>query len=162
MLIYFLSSLTATVLAMQVPQTTPQKPDQKDTKPPIVSPTASPTTSPTTSPITLSGCISPDATTPGAYTFSDAKTGVKYRLSGVAVAKEPGQRGEIALGSGSARVTIRGGLVPSANVAAQAGAIDSSKLAIASVPGGANSGTGNVQLPQFQATLVKASKGSCP
>jgi len=157
MLIYLLSSLTATVLAMQVSQT-PQKTDQRDTKPPI----ASPTTSPTTSPITLSGCITPDATTPGAYTFSDAKTGVKYRLSGVAVAKDPGQRGEIVVGSGSARVTIRGGLVPSANVAAQAGAIDSSKLAIASVPGGANSGTGNVQLPQFQATRVQASKGSCP
>jgi hypothetical protein len=73
MLTYFLSSLTATVFAMQVPQTTPREPVQKETKPRI--------TSPTTSPITLSGCITPDATTPGAYTFSDAKTGVKYRLA---------------------------------------------------------------------------------
>ena len=154
MLIYLLSSLTATVLAMQVSQTTPQKTDQRDTKPPI----ASPTTSPTTSPITLSGCITPDATTPGAYTFSDAKTGVKYRLSGVAVAKDPGQRGEIVVGSGSARVTIRGGLVPSANVAAQAGAIDPSRAAIAGAPGAG----GSVQLPEFHAARVQGASGTCP
>ena len=74
--------------------------------------------------ITLTGCVSQDATTPGSYTFSDAKTGVKYRLSGVNVSKDEGKRGEVVVGTGARRVTIRGGLVPSPNVAAQAGALD--------------------------------------
>jgi hypothetical protein len=113
--------------------------------------------------ITLTGCVSQDATTSGAYTFSDAKTGVKYRLSGVAVHKDEGQRGEVVIGTGAHRVTIRGGFVPSANVAAQAGALDPSRAAIAGLPGGGtNSGTGNVQLPEFRATRVQATKGSCP
>ena len=112
--------------------------------------------------ITLSGCVSQDATTPGAYTFSDAKTGVKYRLSGVAISKDEGQRGAVIVGTGAHRVTIRGGFVPSANVAAQAGALDPSKAAIATLPGGTNSGTGNVQLPEFRATRVQAAKGACP
>ena len=118
---------------------------------------------------TLSGCLSPDAEKPGSFTFSDSKTGVKYRLTAADEKKDEeskrgeseGKRGEIALGTGSRRVTIRGGLVPSANVAAQAGAIDASKAVIASAPA-TTSGTGTVRLPEFQATQVQASKGSCP
>jgi hypothetical protein len=150
----YLISMLATMFAMQ---TAP-------TQPTAVKKDASPT------PImTLTGCLSPDAEKPGSFTFSDSKTGVKYRLTAADDKKDEqskrdeseGKRGEIALGAGARRVTIRGGLVPSANLAAQAGAIDASKAVTASAPG-SSSGTGTVRLPEFQATQVQASKGSCP
>jgi hypothetical protein len=141
---YLIGMLAAALFTMQAAPARPTAP-KKDTKP-----------------IAMTGCLSQDATTPGAFTFSDAKTGAKYRLSSVDTQKDAGKRGEISVGTGALRVTIRGGLVPSPNVAAQAGAIDASKLAIASQPGGANAGTGNVRLPEFQATEIKTIKGSCP
>jgi len=107
--------------------------------------------------MTLTGCISRDAAT-GSYTFSDPKTGAKYRLNGLGSDQDSKARGEIVVGTGPRRVTIRGGLVPSANVAAQAGAIDPSRAAIASATGGGAS----VQLPEFRAAQVQAASGSCP
>jgi len=59
------------------------------------------------------------------------------------------------------RVTVRGGLFPSPNPAAQAGAVDPAKAAVANMPGGANSGTGSVQLPAFRVTRVRPVSGSC-
>ena len=40
-------------------------------------------------------------------------------------------------------------------------AIDPAKAAIANMPGGANSGTGSVQLPAFRVTRVRSLNGSC-
>jgi hypothetical protein len=99
---------------------------------------------------------------PPSDTFADLRTGAIYRLSGVDVREEARKRGEIVVGTGARRVTIRGGFVPSANVAAQAGAMDPSRVAIASMPGGTGSGTGRVQLPEFRVTLVQRFQGSCP
>ena len=141
---YVLNMLAATVFATQT-TTTPAPPP----KPPV----------PT---VTLSGCVNPDAATPGSYIFSDSRTGAKYRLSGIDLLKDVGKRGQVVVGTGARSVTIRGGLVPSANVAGQAGAIDPSKAAIASAPNGTGSGTGTVQLPEFRATRVQAGKGACP
>jgi hypothetical protein len=119
---------------------------------------AQPTALKDTQPVmTLTGCVSRDAAT-GSYTFSDPKTGAKYRLSGLDPDKGSKTRGEIVVGTGARRVTIRGGLVPSANVAAQAGAIDPSRAAIASAPGGG----GSVQLPEFHAARVQGASGTCP
>ncbi len=150
----YLISMLATMFAMQTAPAQPTAPRKAASPTPIT---------------TLTGCLSPDAEKPGSFTFSDSKTGVKYRLTAADEKKDEeskrgeseGKRAEIVLGTGARRVTIRGGLVPSATVAAQAGAIDASKAAIASTPG-SNSGTGTVQLPEFQATRVEASKGSCP
>src|SRR5688572_612662 len=77
----------------------------------------------------VTGCISRDAATPGSYLFSDANTGARYRLSGFDGREDTGEKGQIVVGTGSRRVTIRGGLVPSPNVAAQAGALDPAKTA---------------------------------
>jgi hypothetical protein len=49
--------------------------------------------------------------------------------------KDAAQRGTIVVGTGSRRLTIRGGLVPSPNVAAQASALDPARVAVASMPG---------------------------
>ena len=111
--------------------------------------------------LTLSGCLSRDTATPGAFTFSDAETGARYRVSGVSLRKYNGQRVEITGQPGEKRVTVRGGLFPSPNMAGQAGAIDPAKAAIANMPGGSNTGTGSVQLPAFRVASVRSLSGSC-
>src|SRR6185295_1340188 len=68
--------------------------------------------------MTVSGCISRDAATPGSYLSSETRTGLTDRLSASDWRKGADQRGQIVVGTGSRRVTIRGGLVPSPNVAA--------------------------------------------
>jgi hypothetical protein len=145
-----LSYLVSVLIAMMSTQTgstpavTPPSATAKDTKTPIV----------------LSGCVRRNSTMPSSFLFADASTGSKYRLSGVSMRKYAGQRVEIVGGPGR-RVTFRGGLVPSANVAAQAGGMDPAQAAIASMPGGANSGTGNVEFPEIRVTRVRALGGSC-
>jgi hypothetical protein len=56
---------------------------------------------------------------------------------------------------------VKGGLLPSPNVAAQAGAIDPGQAAVASQPGGTASGTGSVDVPLFRVDRVRALGGSC-
>jgi len=129
---------------------------RQTTSPPAAAPTKD--TSPS---LTLSGCVSRDVATPGAFTFADADTGAKYRVSGVSLRKYNGQRVEIVGLPEDRRVTVRGGLFPSPNLAAQAGAVDPAKAAVANMPGGANSGTGSVQLPAFRVTRVRPVSGSC-
>ena len=128
-------------------------------------PTGSSTTSPPSTdsnkPITLSGCVSRGAVTQGQFALSDASTGGRYRLSGVRMKKFAGQRVQIVGSPVNRRLTIRGGLLPSPNAAGQAGAQDPAQVAIASLPGGANSGTGTVELPEFRVTRVRSLGGSC-
>ena len=111
--------------------------------------------------LTLSGCVSRDSAVPGAFTFAETGTGAKYRLGGVGVRKYIGQRVEIVGAPAGRRPTIRGGLLPSPNAAGQAGALDPAQVAIASLPGGTNSGTGTVELPEFRVAHVRSLGGSC-
>ena len=108
-------------------------------------------------PITLAGCVS-EKPASGNFTFT-AKDGTKYRLSGKNVKKYAGQEVEIVSGEGK-KLTIKGGLMPSPNVAAQAGAIDPGQAAIAAQPGGSTSATGDV-LPLLEVSRVHALGGSC-
>jgi hypothetical protein len=71
----------------------------------------------------LSGCVSQDRAAPSTFTFAQTGTGTKYRLGGASVRKYVGQFVEIVGAPVGRRLTIRGGLVPSPNVAAQAGAL---------------------------------------
>ena len=111
-------------------------------------------------PLTLTGCVSRSGVTPVTFTFADASTGNKYRLSGASVRKYAGQR-VVIVGGPERRLTIRGGLYPSPNAAAQAGNQDPVQAAIANLPGGSNSGTGSAELPTFRVTRVRAAGGSC-
>jgi len=141
-----LSTLVATMFAMQAASTpAPASATTKDTK----------------AALTLSGCVGRDSAAPGAFTFAETGTGTKYRLGGVGVRKYAGQRVEIVGAPVGRRPTIRGGLFPSPNTAARAGALDPAQVAIASMPGGTNSGTGAVELPEFRVTRVRALEGSC-
>ena len=109
--------------------------------------------------ITLSGCVARAERTPGQYTLEDKKTGVTYRLSGTTVRDYVGQTVLVVGGSDSRKLKIKGGLVPSPNVAAQAGAMDPARAAVASQGGSA--GPGAVELPEFKVKSVRPVTGSC-
>ena len=81
-----------------------------------------PTDPAATRPLTLVGCVQPDTAQPEQFTLSD-KTGTTYRLRGANVKAYVWRN-----------VRILGGLVPSPNLAAQAGAIDQTKAALGARP----------------------------
>ena len=109
--------------------------------------------------ITLSGCVARAERSPGHYTLEDKNSGITYRLTGTTVRDYVGQSVLIAGDSGSKKLVIVGGLVPSPNVAAQAGAMDPARAAVAAQGGSA--GTGTVELPEFKVKSVRPVSGSC-
>jgi len=110
-------------------------------------------------PSTLTGCVSDSPLLNGEFTFTDGVTGSKFRLTGKGIRQWAGQQVEIVSGPNK-RLSVKGGLYPSPNIAAQGGAIDPAQAAIARQPGGAASGTG-VDLPEFRVARVRAAGGSC-
>ena len=109
--------------------------------------------------VTLTGCVVKGAT-PNQYTLQDASNG-KYELSGSSIKKYVGRRVQIAGTPGSTRFKVKGGLWPTPNVAAQAGAIDPAKAAVAAQPGGGATGTGDVDLPTLKVKSVRTLDGGC-
>lgn len=110
-------------------------------------------------PVRLTGCVSgkPEGSD---YTFTDAADGSRYRLTGKDIKKYAGKKVEV-VQSSSKGFAIKGGLYPSPNVAAQAGALDPVQAGIATQPGsGANAGTGS-PLPEFRAGRVRTVEGAC-
>ncbi len=110
-------------------------------------------------PLTLSGCVQGLGGT-DQYTLWDPTPSRKeapvYRLSGV----------ELKLFAGH-RVRVVGGLVPSTNVAAQAGALGPPQSSMVSV-GGVNAGgnpvtpAGTTPLPELRVKSIKLLTGTCP
>ena len=110
--------------------------------------------------ISLSGCVVRGEKTPDQFTLEDAAEG-RYRLSGIRLHDYIGQRVQIAGGVvETKRLTIKGGLTPNANVAAQAGAMDPARAAMANAGGAA--GPGTVDLPEFKVKSVRPVSGGCP
>ena len=110
--------------------------------------------------VSLSGCVVRGEKAPDQYTLEDKSEGV-YRLTGVKLRDYIGQRVQIAGGIvETKRLTIKGGLTPNANVAAQAGAIDPARAAVAAAGGAA--GPGTVDLPEFKVKSVRPVSGGCP
>jgi hypothetical protein len=116
--------------------------------------------SPSRSSVELVGCVSEDPGASGGFTF-DESSGGRYRLTGKSVRKYAGRMVRVVGGPQGKRLSIRGGLWPSPNVAAQAGAIDPAEASIARQPGGAASGTGGFGLPEFRVASVRGVEGSC-
>ena len=123
------------------------------------SPPASSPASPRT-PVELVGCVSNQPGASGAFTFNES-SGSKYRLTGKSVRKYAGRMVRLVGGPQGGKLSVSGGLWPSANVAGQAGAIDGAKESIARQPGGGGSGTGGVDLPEFRVVSVRTVDGSC-
>lgn len=112
-------------------------------------PAANPPTPPEQGgPLTLVGCVQPDTARPEQFTLSD-KTGTTYHLSGANVKAYVWRN-----------VRIVGGLVPSPNVAAQVGAIDQTRAAMA-YQAVRPSGAGNGDPVHFHVTRVRRLTGSC-
>ena len=112
--------------------------------------------------ISLSGCVVRGEKTPDLYTLEDkGDDGGTYRLTGVNLRDYVGQRVQIAGGVVEMkRLTIRGGLTPNANIAAQAGAMDPARAAMAAA--GGTAGPGTVDLPEFKVKSVRPVSGGCP
>ena len=111
--------------------------------------------------IRLNGCIARDRVAPGQFTFLDEAGGGRYHLSGKGLKNFVGHRVEIVGGPPGKGVTFRTGLLPSPNVAAQAGALDPAQAAVARLPGGAADAPGSAPLPEFRVIRVRGVEGEC-
>ena len=109
--------------------------------------------------ITLSGCVERTETTPTQYRLVDATEGTTYRLTGTDVRNFIGKKVQIVGAQPTGRLKIVGGLTPSPNIAAQAGAMDPARAATAAAGGSA--GPGTVTLPEFKVKSVRPVSGSC-
>jgi hypothetical protein len=136
-----LASLSATQSLAQTPGSSPQVPETPDV---LVQ--------------SVSGCVS-RSETGDHFTLSDVKNGA-YELVGADVRKYVGKRVE-AKGM-SRRLQIVGGLWPTPNVAAQAGAIDPLQAMTAAMPGGPSHGTGPEPLLELRVQKIRTVKGRCP
>jgi hypothetical protein len=121
-------------------------------------PASSPTTS--RSPVELVGCVSNQPGASGAFTF-DESSGSKYKLTGKSVRKYAGQMVRLVGGPQGRKLSVSGGLWPSANAAGQAGGLDPAQESIARQPGGGGAGVGSINLPEFRVVSVRTVDGSC-
>ena len=139
---------TFLLAAMLLAQSQPAQPAQK------TDPTA---------PVTLNGCVTrdySDAKNASTYTFLSDEGG-RYRLNGKGVSKYSGMSVQVTGTIDNKKVKFVGGLYPSPNIAAQAGAIDPGVAAVAAMPGGSSKGTGNVEIPTLNVTRLSLGKGEC-
>lgn len=115
-------------------------------------------TAPATKTLTVSGCVA-ESTTTKDLTIQDEKAG-SYRLTGLNVRDYIGQRVELAGAVyQSKKLVIKGGLLPSPNTAAQAGAIDQTQ--VANETHGGSGPTGDVQLPEFRVKSIRPLGTGC-
>jgi hypothetical protein len=105
------------------------------------------------------GCVSAKPDAAGTFTLTQTGSGSRFRLTGKSMRDYAGKLVEVVLAEGKG-ITIKGGLSPSPNVAAQAGHLDSSQAAIARQPG-ANTGRSDADLPEFRVNRVRAVGGTC-
>jgi hypothetical protein len=113
--------------------------------------------------ITLTGCVARDASDATHFALADFTSGeTTYRLTGAAdVRKYLGKRVTVSGSRVEPKVAIVGGLVPSPNVAAQAGAIDPTRAAMAAQGSEANGRPGTIQVPEFRVRTVREGSGGC-
>ena len=129
---------------------------------PAAQTTSSATKKDATKSITLTGCVARDAADATHFALADFTSGeTTYRLTGPAdVRKYLGKRVTVS-GSRVEKVAIVGGLVPSTNVAAQAGAIDPTRAAMAAQGSEANGRPGTIQVPEVRVRTVREASGNC-
>ena len=106
------------------------------------------------------GCVTPDADNASHFALADFTTGAAtYRLSGKDVRRYLGKRVEVT--GVEPKLKIVGGLTPSPNVAAQAGAMDPTRAAMAQQGAQGNAQPGNILVPELRVTTVKGVAGAC-
>jgi hypothetical protein len=117
---------------------------------------------PAAKPIELTGCVSGQPMADGTFTLTDSQSGGKYRLTGKKMQKYAGRMVAVVGGPGK-KVSVSGGLWPSANAAGQAGALDPAQESIARQPGGGaqRGGAGDGDLPAFNVVRARTVEGAC-
>ena len=138
-------SLLAAALLAAIPPALAQQSESKNT--------------PQSNIVTLSGCVINDPVQRNIYTLTEENDPTVYRLTGTNVRKFVGQRVEVS-GVMSKRPVIVGGLYPTPNVAAQAGAIDPARAAVEQMIAGSNA-MGRAAL-DFRVKSVRPVPGACP
>jgi hypothetical protein len=112
--------------------------------------------------ITLTGCVGEDAGNAGHYTLTDFSSGLTtYRLTGTDVRKYLGRRVQLIGAAQPPKLAIVGGLTPNPNIAAQAGAIDPTRAAMAAQGAEGNAQPGSIEVPVLKVRSVRAVAGSC-
>ena len=124
---------------------------------------ASATKNDATKSITLTGCVARDAADATHFTLADFTSGeTTHRLTGAADLREYfGKRVTVVGSRVEPKVAIVGGLVPSPNVAAQAGAIDPTRAAMAAQGSEANGRPGTIPVPEVRVRTVREAFGGC-
>jgi hypothetical protein len=141
------------VVAMKSATATQQPPAAAGAKqPPATTSTKQPA-----KPLTLTGCVNASPTENGVFTLSDTDGGTTYRLVGADVREFVGKHVQVS-GLGPRRLQIVGGLYPSANAAAQAGAIDPGQAAIAAA---SEQAAGTKPPIEFRVKAVRTTPGTC-
>jgi len=110
--------------------------------------------------ITLTGCIEPDGKAPDRFMLTDTNGGMKYHLTGKDFREYLGRPIQVDGGVVVKGLKISGGLQPSANVAAQAGAIDPSRAVVESATSESATGT-PVDVQDFRVKAIRQAAGSC-
>ena len=111
----------------------------------------------------LTGCVAPDSASAGHFTLADFTTGVPaYRLAGKDLGRYLGRRVELIGAAARPKLSIRTGLTPSPNAAAQAGAMDPAEAERARLGAGGNAQPGNIVIPEVSVKTVKVLAGRCP
>jgi len=123
-------------------------------------PAKKPASTPAPTIVTLVGCVGGTGAPGNPYTLSDPKEGIAYRLTGTNMKAYVGQRVELRGGTDTRRLKVVGGLTPSANVAAQAGAMDPSRAVVAADPL-STTGKSDQPLPEFHVRTVRSLSRSC-
>jgi hypothetical protein len=110
--------------------------------------------------MTLSGCVADQGTAENGFMLWDSTDNTTYRLTGKDMHTYANRRVQIVGGVVQPKLKIVGGLVPTPNVAAQAGAVDPAKAA------NAGSGATGAGIPtpvqEFRVKSVRTLSGSCP
>jgi hypothetical protein len=110
--------------------------------------------------VSLSGCVVPDLKTPGQFDIVETTTREKYHVTGKDFREYVGRLVQVDGGIDVGGLKVKGGLHPSPNVAAQAGAMDPSRAAVAAAV--AERSTGTVELQEFKVKTIHPTGGACP
>ena len=111
-------------------------------------------------PVTLVGCVGGGASPGAPLTITSLDHTLAYKLSGMNMRRYIGQRVSIVGTSDTRRLKIVGGLTPSPNAAAQAGALDPAQAAIAAEPL-STAAKQDQTLPEFKVKSVQTLQGGC-
>lgn len=114
----------------------------------------------TPSTVTISGCVGGGKSAGDPFTLTSGDGTIAYKLSGKNMRQYLGRQVTIVGSNDTRRLKIVGGLYPSPNAAAQAGALDPGRAAVAADPL-STAAKNDQQLPEFIVKAVQTTGASC-